>query len=261
MPKALSEVMQNMLKTLEERRQHNVQIAGTCPKHGEYTNGDAIQTGGVCPECFAAEQENIERVADLHRQLEISGIPLRFRGCSFQTFAPPSQKAATVFEAMRQYADNFPAHLACGRSIIIAGNTGTGKTHLACAAMQHIMLEHRMRCLYAAAYHIVREIKETYGRHAARTEKSVVREFVGPHLLVVDEVGSQYGTEAEKLLLFEVLNGRYEDMKPTIVVSNLNTSGISEYLGHRVVDRLRENSGAMLVFDWKSNRGTKGKSA
>ena len=43
-------------------------------------------------------------------------------------------------------------------------------------------------------------------------------------------------------------------MKPTILLSNLNIEGLGEYLGERVMDRLREGGGKMIAFDWDSYR-------
>ena len=68
----------------------------------------------------------------------------------------------------------------------------------------------------------------------------------------------QYGTDTERLALWEVMNGRYESMKPTILVSNLTAKEIAGYVGDRVIDRMRENGGAVLAFTWESFRSRGG---
>lgn len=73
-------------------------------------------------------------------------------------------------------------------------------------------------------------------------------------MLILDEVGVQFGSESEKIILFEILNERYLNMKPTILISNLNPAALQEYVGERVMDRMRENGGIILKFDWKSHR-------
>jgi len=79
-----------------------------------------------------------------------------------------------------------------------------------------------------------------------------------PHLpwdlLVLDEVGVQFGTETENLVLFRILNRRYEDMKPTILVSNVEIGKLTEFVGERVIDRLCEGGGGILEFTWESAR-------
>jgi DNA replication protein DnaC len=73
---------------------------------------------------------------------------------------------------------------------------------------------------------------------------------------VLDEVGVQYGTDAEKQIAFEIINTRYENLRPTIIISNLNAAELTTFIGERVMDRLKENGGRLLVFDWPSHRGT-----
>ena len=74
-------------------------------------------------------------------------------------------------------------------------------------------------------------------------------------LLVLDEIGVQFGSDAEKLIMFDIINERYEAMRPTILISNLALSGLSEFVGDRIVDRMKENGGKLMVFDWESHRG------
>jgi DNA replication protein DnaC len=74
-------------------------------------------------------------------------------------------------------------------------------------------------------------------------------------LLILDEIGVQFGSETERNLLFDVLNERYEDCKPTLLLSNLPKQDVAKYLGERVMDRLREDGGRVVVFDWESHRG------
>lgn len=246
---------QSIERLVKERAKSLDEIAGTCPEHGAYTHGQALESGGLCPACWFREKRRREKERRLALFAERSGVPLRFRGHALADFLPPTPAAEDTLAAIQAYADNFPDHCTAGRSVIMAGRTGTGKTMLACAVCRHIALSHGALCRYATAYHIVRDIKDTYGGHG--NEREIVRGYVEPALLVVDEVGVQYGTDTEKLLLFEVLNGRYENMKPTIVISNLEPAGIGDYLGDRVMDRLMDNGGAVLVFDWQSHRGRK----
>ena len=73
-----------------------------------------------------------------------------------------------------------------------------------------------------------------------------------PDLLILDEVGVQFGSDFEKQILFDVLNERYEKLKPSILLSNIPGDQLADYLGERVTDRLRENGGKMIGFDWDS---------
>ena len=103
---------------------------------------------------------------------------------------------------------------------------------------------------------MIREIRATWSRDAKETEQAVIDRFVGYPLLVLDEVGIQHGTEAEKITVFDVIKGRHESRKSTVLISNLNIDEVSKYLGNRAMDRLK-SAGTIHVFSWGSYRGSK----
>ena len=151
------------------------------------------------------------------------------------------------------YAKTFSDSLDSGRSIIFCGKPGTGKTHLAAGVLNEILTQ-GYGGVYSTVIEAVRRVKETWSRASETTEREALRRFIVPDLLVLDEVGVQFGSEAERLILFEIINGRYENMMPTLLMSNLGISGVEENLGPRAVDRLRENGGRVVMFDWESYR-------
>lgn len=96
-------------------------------------------------------------------------------------------------------------------------------------------------------------MKETW-RNSEASESEVLKNLIEPDLLILDEVGVQFGSDTEKLILFEIINGRYENRRATILISNLAMDGLKAYLGDRIIDRLREGGGRQVVFDWDSFR-------
>src|SRR5699024_9856096 len=96
-----------------------------------------------------------------------------------------------------------------------------------------------------------RAIKQSW---ADRNEPEVIQQFVNPDLLVIDEVGHQYGSDAERLMLFDLINARYMAAKPMILITNRELNGLREYLDERAQDRLCGGGGTELAFDWISQR-------
>ena len=135
---------------------------------------------------------------------------------------------------------------------MFCGGVGAGKTHLA-VGIAHRLMEQGRIAVFTSVINAIRRVKDTYRRDSGQSEAQVVAGFIRPDLLILDEVGVQFGSETEKMILFEIINGRYEQLKPTIVISNL-ADALTDYLGERVVDRLREGGGRMLIFDWPSYR-------
>ncbi|OVZ73122.1 ATP-binding protein [Yersinia intermedia] len=136
----------------------------------------------------------------------------------------------------------------------MCGSCGTGKNHLAVAMTKQIINEHQDSVLLTSVMRITRAIKRTWQKDAEDTEDDIYHLYSSLDLLIIDEVGVQFGSEAEKLILFEIINTRYENFKPTILISNLTISELAVIVGDRIVDRMTEGGGATLVFDWDSFR-------
>ena len=232
--------------------QHSV-----CPEHGEYLSCIAHWEGttkkgqnvfGIwqtltCPTCL----ENSKMIR-LYGQ---TAIPPRFRGKRFENYVAtnPSQKKALA--ALMAYADNLAQNISCGRSAILTGRPGTGKTHLACALAARAQSE-GYSALFTSVAKIIRNIRATWGGNGS--EQAAIDAYGAIDLLIIDEVGVQTGSENEQQLLFAVLNERYEQMRPTFLLSNLTTKGVEKVIGERAMDRLRENGGIPISFDWESYR-------
>lgn len=227
---------------------------GTCDQHGQYQlnmlddDGRERWRPNVCPAC--ARQANVRR---LMQRAEISP---RFEGCTFDGYKAATADQILALEVCRTYADTFADAVKAGRCLILRGNPGTGKNHLAVAITKQVLAQGHT-ALHATAYEIVCRIRETWGRRQPgdQTEQDVTRALGDVDLLVIDEVGRQYGTEGEQIHLFHVIDHRYRLMKPTIVISNKEPDEIRAYLGDAAYDRLREGGGLLVNFDWQSHRG------
>lgn len=235
-----------------------------CAKHGDYESRNLLRNlWSPCPTCGEEQRRKAERQAqqqaEQNRQHAISmiigrsGIPTRFADRSLDGFKAETPEQERVLKICRAYAERFDDRLANGGGLVMCGKPGTGKTHLACGIANHIAKQGRTS-LFLSVMEAVRRVKQTWGRHDGETEAEVIARMLRPDLLILDEVGVQFGSEAEKLILFEIINGRYSEMRPTIIISNLAREELGGYLGERVIDRMSEGGGATLAFTWESKR-------
>lgn len=244
-----------------------------CREHGEYKNhliesffGDHFWQG--CTRCqfdaiHSADDAirkpalDIRRDRALNARLLNSGIPPRFREATlenYRTTTSPGQQAVALRQC-QDYAAGFEDHWRVGRSMMLLGAVGTGKTHLGCAVAQSVIRNLGATASYTSALDIIRDIKSTFSKDSELSESEVYAALRKPELLVVDEVGVQHGSDFERQVLFEVINDRYKNLNPTIVISNLGIQGLRKCLGDRAVDRLAEAGGPAVLFNWASARG------
>lgn len=238
--------------------------ADTCAKHGKFESSCFLRnfwTG--CPTCAAEaqakEQADIEarahaeRAARWERKVGEACIPERFRDRHLATYTAtlPDQQRALNFA--KAYAADFDEISKTGRSALFIGLPGTGKTHLAVGIGLEVM-ERGHTVFFTTVMRAVRRVKDTWGRESRESQSEAIATLVFPDLLILDEVGVQFGSDTEKLLLFDILNERYERRRPTILMSNLPRDEVSAYLGERVFDRLREDGGKFISFTWESYR-------
>lgn len=264
-----------------------------CPKHGASFPRSLLIHGAEfpnrCPTCIAEElagassRDNaalraarealeVERKREaLAKRWEQALIPSRFAEYTLDTFPLPkvgergAEAARTALAQCRTYLARWSEHRRRGGNLILVGPPGTGKTGLACGVANAIVRTHNGTALYQSAYGIVRHQRDTWGRKG-KTETQALQDLLAPDLLLVDEVGVQLGTEAEMNLLFEVLNGRYAERRPALIVSNLpvqawtdatgnSRPGLRSFLGQRLWDRLQDDGSAVVRCDWQSLRG------
>jgi DNA replication protein DnaC len=146
-------------------------------------------------------------------------------------------------------------------SRVLQGAKGVGKTHLACG----ILLD-RLRAgkdgMFTLAKAYTGLIRESYRKDSHEPESAILARYSGVGLLVIDDAGRQFDTEAEKLYLFDLINERYNKGKPTLFTTNMAvthpdpavTPEFQAYVGEAIMDRLRQGGGKFVQMNWASRR-------
>lgn len=246
--------------------------ASTCPTHGAFNENGGSFFGGddakvmwfgctTCNTVARAQDEaeavrkvEAERQARIESRLNRAGIPAAFRGRTFDNYEATSPEQVDAVRVIREFAEGFwTRHHKAGTFLVLGGERGTGKSHLANAAAQVMMA--RGTAMYTRAGDLIRRVRGTWRKDSPQSEEEVLKLLiVGLDLLVIDEVGLQRGTEDEQLILFDIIDGRYAELRPTILLTNLEGRAFAEFLGPRIMDRLRERA-VFVPFKWSSYRG------
>jgi DNA replication protein DnaC len=242
----------------------------TCPKHGEFVSRRyTLYEGGrehwsrcqacqddtrLAYEAHEASRKASEEARQHEERLNRAGIPTRFRNRTLDAFVAdtaPKQRAHAIAKA---FAAEFSERYAEGANLIFAGLPGTGKSHLALGIAQAIMP--RWYSIYITARELIMRLRATWRQDADVSEIDLQATFTRTHLLIIDEVGVQFGTEAERTQLFGIIDDRYREQMPSILLTNLDVEGFKSFVGQRAFDRLRE-CGEWVPFDWESYRARK----
>lgn len=240
-----------------------------CERHGAYSayrpTDSSAPIAVDCPRCIdeleaarkAArrkrddQQMRSRKLRDLH---ELSGIPALYADCTLSDYRVTSTGQRTALAICQGYAESWTEQYRKGGSLVFTGNVGTGKTHLACAIANAVIAEHMATVTFGTVARLIRSVRSTYGGKGRKTEQQALDDLQEVDLLIIDEVGVQNGSDHELAMLFEIINERRQNLRPTIMISNLSADDLKKFLGVRVMDRFRE-SGPVVAFEWESHRG------
>lgn len=220
-----------------------------CEKHGAYnyrfSNGDYLQDRFQedCPKCLR-EKSTKARLGGK------DGIARRFQRCTFDSYQVTNQQQGLIKNSMQEFAEQFEDHLEMGTPVLLLGGVGTGKTHLASAVANQIA-DSGYDTIFRSVSQIIRSIRDTWGKSGE--EQKLLELYRSVDLLIIDEVGVQAGSDNERNILFDIINGRYEEMKPTIMISNLTPDKFTMAVGQRIASRI-QHDGKLLPFDWSDYR-------
>lgn len=245
-----------------------------CDKHGPYDQSVVVildrELRGGCPECHRIAndereerqkaQEALTKRMAISRKLGDALIPKRFEKRTLANYSAENEGQRTALKFCRHYVKVFDEIAEEGRCMVLIGKPGTGKTHLGVAIANELLHKTSRTAVYRTVGSILQAIRATYDRHSERSEADILSSLVTPDLLVLDEVGvsKEQPSDFELTTLFAIINGRYEQMRPTVVISNLDAEQLPVAMGERCVDRLREGNLIVVPFDWESHRGKEG---
>lgn len=132
-----------------------------------------------------------------------------------------------------------------GPVLIVIGDRGTGKTVMATWLAGML----GFGC-YTKAFDLFADIKKTYQANSKTSEDQVLRRFYQAGFLVIDEAQERKESEWENTILTNLIDKRYDALKPTVIIANLKEEALNACLGASIISRALRTAGGLVVCDW-----------
>lgn len=217
-----------------------------------------------CPDCDgdgAVERENgrWERCPHVEREISArrlaraqtgAGISRRHARCSFANFVPAGPLEFRAQDVVEEYVEEFAARREAGEGLYLFGSTGTGKTHLAYAAVNALIDHPRIQggVLAVSALDLVHAIKRGFDAPRPRSGEEApdkpgerlsdaAREAP---LLLLDDLGAAKPSSWLFEQMHALADHRYRELLPTLVTSNYAPEDLASRVGSPAASRLLE---------------------
>jgi len=141
-----------------------------------------------------------------------------------------------------------------GRSLVLIGKPGRGKTHLA-VAIAYRAIQNGFDAVFTTAAAMIDELSAAFRQGQLA---DALQTYIHPAVLVVDEVGYlTYGTDAANML-FHVVNDRHRRRRAMVFTTNKPVTSWGKVLhdddlAQAIIDRVLER-GRLLTLDGPSFR-------
>ena len=216
----------------------------TCQKAREQAANERAEKEAAL-KAESVKQQQAKNRARIEELFGHSGMGARFKNRTFEKFCElPENRGA--LKAAQSYAQNFSRLLADPEayeknSLFITGSKGTGKTHLA-AAVANRLLMGGVPVVFVTMIDLLAKIKATFSAEQTTTsEAKLMQLYKSVDLLIIDDMGKELPTSWALSKMYEIINARYEDYKPIIITSN--------YTAGELVKRLTPKDGDSMTAD------------
>ena len=211
----------------------------------------SLPTPATCPRCagsgwvpLSGDSLRVEPCAcqgDLRRRQRIAAanIPRRYVTCRIKNFNDRESVLKSAKTRVEQFVNEWMPQFGV-KGLLLQGGCGTGKTHLAVAALQEIIQSDKPgKLLFSNFQDLIQEIQATFDPESPVDKSELLRPLLEADLLVLDELGSQKPSNFVHDILYYIINSRYNGMRTTIFTTN-NVDDLGDRIGDRLRSRLYE---------------------
>jgi DNA replication protein DnaC len=168
--------------------------------------------------------------------LDSLDLPL-LKGMTFKSFDP--KLVAADAEELRTVQAAYRTAMKFGEDpqqwVVIAGQTGRGKTRLA-AAIGNYCRDSGRGVMFVVVPDLLDRLRSAYNPQNPASFDNMFDQVRNVPLLILDDLGAQSGTPWADEKLFQLINHRYNASLPTVITTNLTARDLDARLASRLTD-------------------------
>lgn len=222
----------------------------------KYTEQIAAVSADECGSRIKSQSVLVNRKEDcIHthvtRMREFFHPMPRYASCNFDNYEVANSGQGEAVKKLRDYSANIRENIANGKSILLAGNMGTGKDHLLMSVS---------KAAFDAGCWVVRATGATLRQEAmdAISQNAIgdlIRDLTSKEALWLSDPSIPHGaTPFYADLLYQIIERMYVRQRPVWVsVNAMSKEKLADAIGSTVTDRIRDRS-LTILCDWKSYR-------
>lgn len=146
----------------------------------------------------------------------------------------PRYHMTNVFNMCRKYANEFTRE---SKGLFFYGKTGLGKTHLS-LAIADVAVRKGYNVIYTPVEKAMHQLEKEHFSRTNKDEESILEDFTSCDLLILDDLGAEFSTSFTVSQIYNIINSRLIDSKPTIISTNLGLEDIEKTYSQRVLSRI-----------------------
>lgn len=149
----------------------------------------------------------------------------------------PRQRMKEIYDFCMDYAKRFDKN---SQSLLMMGKTGLGKTHLSLAIAWEVT-RRGFGVVYTPVQRLMDKLeseKFSYNQEAKESYASNMNSVLECDLLVLDDLGSEFITNFSSSVLYNIVNTRIVEGRPTIINTNLSLVELEQTYSQRMASRL-----------------------
>lgn len=190
----------------------------------------------LCEVCFRRELMIVEHGAASVEFSHVATVDTIVKHC-----VPKRYQDVNVTHELTQTINLNPLHT----GILLHGLSDRGKTYQAAILFKRAVryaCEHGTPIASMFQWHSAAGLLERLRSEQRKTDavRTTVEKLVDARVLVIDDLGAERPSDWVRERIYEVVNARYEAVRPIIVTSNLSPGQLEKHLGARITGRLME---------------------